>query len=391
MYCRRRLLEIRKLAIDAAQAFVDRAKPHLHDVMVAYTHVQHAQPVSVAFWLSHYSAHVIRDLDRLKQAYDCTDETPLGAGAISGTSFLTQDRHLTKRMLGFQKVQEHTLDGTSARDYFLQSLGAAATMNNHWSRLAEEFILWSSYEFRTVTLDDGFAMGSSMMPQKKNPGSLELMRGRAGRVTGILMAGDTMTKGFPSGYNRDFHEDKEIMVELFSLVARATEIVPALVTSTTFNLDRMAELPDYSFAAATELANFLVIKGTPFRQAHHVVGGLVGELSRAGENFKTNRPKCYEYIRNNGVEATDAEIDAVLEPKSVMESYNTLGGTGPKAVQAMLDNQDARLEELRAEYQADQDRVDSAYERSRALAREMREVQTSDEIAALVTKHGFDA
>lgn len=367
MYCRRRLLELRSKAILAAQAFLERSKNHLEDVMVSYTHVQHAQPISVAYWLSHYASIVLRDLTRLKNAYDVSDENPLGSGAIAGTSFPI-DRHLTTRLLGFQKVHDHGLDATSARDFMLDGLTAAATLNTTWSRLAEELILWSSWEFRSVTLDDGFAMGSSMMPQKKNPGPLELLRGRAGRVNGLVSAGYTMMKGLPSGYNRDFHEDKEIMVELFNIVNDGTEIIPALVHSTTLNLARMAELPAANFANATELANFLVSKHqVPFRQAHHIVGSLVGELSRSGRNF-TDEAACMKHLEKHNIKCTAAELHSVLDGKSVMMSYNSYGGTGPHAVKQMIESYESRLKTLTQEYNTDRQRIDKAYDACRMLA-----------------------
>lgn len=155
----------------------------------------------------------------------------------------------------------------------LETLSANASVSVTLSRLAEEFIYWSSWEFRSLTLDDGFAMGSSMMPQKKNPGALELLRGRAGRITGMLSAGMTMMKGLPSGYNRDFHEDKEILIHSCDLINRAIEVIPPLVESTTINAKRMEELAYANFANATELANYLVAKhNVPFRRAHDIVG-----------------------------------------------------------------------------------------------------------------------
>lgn len=193
MYTRARLLDVRRKLVACTEAFLDKAKGQEENVMVSYTHVQHAQPVSVAFWLSHYAAQLLRDMDRFKAAYDITDQNVLGAGAIAGTSFPI-DRHITTKLLGFQKVHEHALDATSSRDFMMETLNANAILQTHFSRFAEELILWSSWEFRTVTLDDGFAMGSSMMPQKKNPGPLELMRGRAGRMIGYSTAGMTMMK-----------------------------------------------------------------------------------------------------------------------------------------------------------------------------------------------------
>lgn len=367
MYCRRRLLELREKTAAAARAFLHKSKNHLEDVMVSYTHVQHAQPISVAYWLSHYASILLRDLTRLKSAYDVSDENPLGSGAIAGTSFPI-DRHLTTRLLGFQRVHDHGLDATSARDFMLDGLTSAATLYTTFSRLAEELILWSSWEFRSVTLDDGFAMGSSMMPQKKNPGPLELLRGRAGRVNGLVSAGYTMMKGLPSGYNRDFHEDKEIMVELFNIVNAGTEIIPALVQSTTLNLARMAELPAANFSNATELANFLVSKHqVPFRQAHHIVGSLVGELTRSGRNF-TDEAACMKHLEKNGIKCTAEELHQVLDGKSVMLSYNSYGGTGPHAVKNMIASYEDRLRQLTQECQKDRVRLENAYKACRELA-----------------------
>jgi len=386
MYARKRLLELRAKVAASTKAFLDRSADQLNNVMVGYTHVQHAQPISVAYWLSHYSSHLLRDLTRLKAAYDITDENPLGSGALAGTSFPI-DRHLTTKLLGFQKVHEHGLDATSSRDFMLDVCGAAATLNTLWSRLAEELILWSSYEFRTVTLDDGFAMGSSMMPQKKNPGTLELLRGRAGRTTGLLTAAHAMLKGLPSAYNRDFHEDKEILVSMLDIVNAATAIIPALVKSTTINLDRMAELPFENFATATELANYLVAKQKmPFRAAHHVVGSLVGELSRKGQNFK-NFEYCREHLKKNNINAPDSEIRAVLDPKPVMQSYNSLGGTGPKAVQDMLNRMRASLEQHSGALKRDEVRVQSAYEACRRIAAEGANWSSVDHIRASLEKH----
>ena len=171
LHARNLLLETRASLLDVVKSFLERAKEPGADttVMPGYTHFQHAQPISTAFWMSHYASAHVRDLRRMKAAYDLLDENPLGGGAISGTSFPI-DRSITTDLLGFQRTQTHALDATGHRDWMLDVLNSNATMQSTFSRLAEELIMWSSYEFRTVTLDDGFAMGSSMMPQKKNPG-----------------------------------------------------------------------------------------------------------------------------------------------------------------------------------------------------------------------------
>ena len=199
--------------------------------------------------------------------------------------------------------------------------------------------MWSSWEFGTVTLDDGFAMGYSMMPQKKNPGQLELMRGRAGRMIGLATAGMAMMKGLPSDYNRDFHEEKELLVESFELIQRASDVIPPLVRTTTINTDRMAKISAANFANATELANYLVHKHKqPFRHAHDIVGTLVGKLNRSGQNFMTDFDTCVGHLKEHGIVAPPQEIRNVLDPKQVMLTYNSYGGTGKRAVSETLDN-----------------------------------------------------
>jgi argininosuccinate lyase len=386
LYTRNKLIELRKLIIPTIEEFLKRAETGYEDVMPSYTHVQHAQPVSVAFWLSHYAAVYLRDLNRLKHAFDTTDENPLGSGAIAGSSF-DLDRMLTTRLLGFQKVLEHSLDACSARDYILESSTAVATYYSTCSRLAEEFILWSSYEFQTITLDDGFAMGSSMMPQKKNPGMLELIRGRSGRVNGLANAAYTMMKGLPSGYNRDFHEDKEIMVEIMDLATRMTEALPSLISSTRINTKRMAELAGKNFSTATELANYLVlVHNVPFREAHHIVGSLVGELYRKGENFE-NFNYCFEHLKKNNINAPEADVRRVLDAKSVMMSYNALGGTGPIATKKTIKNLWNALEEHKKVLDKDEKRVTGAYNAARSLAGEIGNAKSYEEYCAIVQKH----
>jgi argininosuccinate lyase len=323
----------------------------------------------------------MRDLDRLKRAYDLTDQNPLGAGAIAGSSFPI-DRELTTDLLGFQKIQEHGLDATSARDFMLEVLSACAILSTNASRLAEEFIFWSSYEFGTLTLDDGFAMGSSMMPQKKNPGAVELIRGRSGRMNGLLMAGLTLMKGLPSGYNRDFHEEKEILWEALDLINRMVEVLPPLIKSTTINKERMAELSYGNFSTATELAKYLVRRhNVPFRQSHHIVGTLVGELSRRGENF-SNFAACIDHLEKNNIHAKDEEVKQVLDPRQVILSYKSLGGTGPETVRSMLEKFKKASEAHRCRLQDDRRRVASAYETCRTIARQTSSVESAADLAA---------
>ena len=337
------------------------------DFLCMSTHVQHAQPISVAYWLSHYAAAFLRDLERLKRAYDITDQNPLGAGALAGSSFPI-DRNMTTQLLGFQEVHEHGMDTTSSRDFMLEILSANAILETTASRIAEEFILWSSHEFRTLTLDDSFAMGSSMMPQKKNPGAVELLRGRAGRVNGLLSAGLTMMKGLPSGYNRDFHEEKEVVFESLRLVNLMVDMLPKLLASTTINKERMKELSYANFSSATEVANFLVRDhDIPFRKAHHIVGSLVGKLHSQGKNFSDTN-ECVEHMRSCGVEIPANELKNILNTDNVMRSYESQGGTGPKAVAKMLDSFESQLCSHKSQLEKDKSRVTNAYECARKIA-----------------------
>jgi argininosuccinate lyase len=383
LYTRNKNLQLRQLIVPAIEEFLKRAETGYENVMPSYTHVQHAQPISVAFWLSHYAAAYLRDLKRLKNAFDTADENPLGSGAIAGSSF-PLDRMMTTKLLGFQKVQEHCLDACSARDFLLENVSAVATYYSTCSRLAEEFILWSSYEFQTITLDDGFAMGSSMMPQKKNPGMLELMRGRSGRVNGLANAAFTMLKGLPSGYNRDFHEDKEITVDIYNIAIKLTETIPSLIQSTRLNLDRMASIAGKNFSTATELANYLVlVHNVPFREAHHIVGSLVGELYRKGENFE-NLEYCYAHLKKHGINAPDADVKRVLDAKSVMMAYNALGSTGPIATKQTIKNLWSSLEEHKRELAADQNRVTGAYNTARTIASQIGNAKSYEEYCSII-------
>jgi len=392
MRCRTRLLELRGKVCDAVAAFMKRADaPGMKEaVMPGYTHYQHAQPLSVAFWMSQYASVLNRDLQRLKNAYDHVDRNPLGGGALAGTSFPT-DRMLTTELLGFQKLFTHSLDATGNRDWMCEVLAANATLHTTWSRLAGEFITWSSYEYRTVTMDDGFAMGSSMMPQKKNPGPCELLRGRQGIMSGYLMAGLTMLHGLPSGYNRDFHEEKELIFASCHMANRAASIIPSLVESTTFNLERMAEVCDKNFMTATELANYLVTDhNVPFRATHHIVGSLVGDLTRKGDNL-TNTKAVMDHLKKEGINADEAAVRRVLDPKEVMLTYNSLGGTGPKAVTEISREIHTDLDKHRAELAADQKRIDTAFNAARSIAKAVGEkgknVKSVDDLAKIIDQH----
>ena len=353
LYARDQLAVVQSALAELINTLLELAPEHLNTIMPGYTHTQHAQPMTFAYWLTHYAAIFLRDLERLRQSYDVTNTNPLGAGALTGTSFPI-NRELTTYLLGFREVQPHCLDAVTARDFTLQILSSLATLFSTISRLAEEIIYGISYEFRTMVLDDSFAMGSSMMPQKKNPGVLELARARAGKVYGILMSMLTMLKGLPSGYNRDYHEDKVNLVEALTLTTDTLRVINSVVRTLTVNKDRLAELAEKNFASATELANYLVRDhNVPFRLCHRVVGYVVGQLVEEGKDF-TDYKRTRELLAEKEIELSEAAIKKLLNPADVVNAYVCLGGTAPTEVKRMLGVMHTEL----AEHQKRMDNAD---------------------------------
>lgn len=335
LYVRDNLLPVIKNLIDFTQELLTNAAKHTETLMPGYTHTQHAQPMTYAYWLSHYAAIFLRDTKRLIAAYDVTDLNPLGAGALTGTSFPI-DRELTTQLLGFQKTQDHSLDAVGAKDFNLEILSALSILFSSMSRLADEIIYGITYEFNTMVLDDSFSMGSSMMPQKKNPGVLELVRGRTGKMYGILMQMLTTMKGLPSGYNRDYHEDKTSLSEALQLTNDTISVLRGVMETLTIKPDRMKYLVDQNFATATELANYLVRQhDIPFRLCHRIVGYVVGELVQEGKNF-TDKDRTKALLAEKGVQISDEDYDKVLTPSKVIYEYTSQGGVAPKEVARMI-------------------------------------------------------
>ena len=325
--------------IENLQTFVanilDIAKDHTETIMPGYTHTQHAQPITYAYWLSHYAVVFSRDIKRLLDSLSAIDQNPLGAGALTGTSFPI-DRPLTTRLLGFEGIQEHALDAVGAKDSTLEVLADLSILFSSVSRLADEIIYGITYEFNTMVLDDGFSMGSSMMPQKKNPGVLELVRGRTGRMYGILMHLLTTIKGLPSGYNRDYHEDKTTIVEGLTLAKETIDLMDGVVETLTIKPERMKYLVQQNFATATELANYLVRDhDIPFRLCHRIVGYVVKQLVEEGKNF-TDKERTKQLLADKEIIISDADYDQVLDPEKVICNYTSLGGVAPKEVSRMI-------------------------------------------------------
>lgn len=299
-----------------------------------YTHLQQAQPVALAHHLLAHGWALGRDVDRLHEARRRTDVSVLGAGALAGSS-LPLDPTITAAELGFGAVFDNSLDAVADRDFVADALYACSMLGVHLSRIGEELILWASTEFGFVTLDDGFSTGSSMMPQKKNPDIAELARGKAGRLVGHLTGFLTTVKGLPLTYNKDMQEDKEPLFDAIDTVCLTLLALDGMISTTTFNVETMAAQADTPYAAATDLAEWLVARGMPFRDAHAVVGEKV-RRALAGEG------SLHELVAADPQLGDEAA--ALLAPGVSVTRRTTRGGGAPAAVaeqitrfRAMLD------------------------------------------------------
>ena len=319
---------------------VDRADEAGGAYLPGYTHLQRAQPVLLAHHLLAHGWALARDVDRLVDARRRLDVSPLGAGALAGSS-LPLDPEAVADDLGFGAPFENSLDAVSDRDFVAEALFALAVLGVHLSRLGEEIVLWSTEEFGFLRLDDAYATGSSMLPQKKNPDVAELARGKAGRLIGHLAGFLATLKGLPLAYNRDLQEDKEPLFDAVDQTGRALTALAGLLRSADFVTERMQAAADSPYAAATDLAERLVRQGMPFRDAHVLVGGLVRDsLER--------RVPLAELVAAHPALGDDALV--LLEPGVAVTGRRTRGGAGPEAVAAQLGR-------FRARVDADADRI----------------------------------
>jgi argininosuccinate lyase len=313
------------------QALVDRAAETADAPMPGYTHLQRAQPVLLAHHLLAYVFMLERDRERLAACAARADALPLGAAALAGTAYPI-DREALARDLGFAAVTANSLDTVSDRDYVLEFLGAAAILGMHLSRLAADLTLWATAEFGFVEFADAFATGSSIMPQKKNPDVAELIRGKSGRLYGNLVAVLTTMKGLPLTYNSDMQEDKEPFFDSVDTLEAVLGVLPPLLASLTFRTDRMRVAAGEHYATATDLADYLVRRGLPFRQAHEVVGRVVRHALEAGRALEA---LPLETLRRFSP-LIDADVSAALTVEASLRARAVTGGTAPEAVQRAL-------------------------------------------------------
>jgi len=339
MYVRDTIKRVVSGIRDLQRVLLDLAETHSDLVMPGYTHMQRAQPVLLAHHLMAYFEMLRRDLSRLREAFERTNIMPLGSAALAGSTF-DLDRQMVAEELGFDAISRNSMDAVSDRDFVLDFLYAASVLMMHLSRLSEELVLWSTQEFGFVTISDAFCTGSSIMPQKKNPDIPELIRGKTGRVYGDLMALLTTMKGLPLSYNKDMQEDKEALFDASDTIEACLKIMTHLLKETSFNGDRMREAIRKGYLEATDLADYLVRKGVPFRQAHELVGRMVlHALARDKELRELSMEEMKEFSRQIGQDVYDW-----LDPVSCIRKREISGGTGPLAVKE-------RIEEARREFE----------------------------------------
>ncbi len=323
--------QLAEMLADLQTALVENAEANLNLPMPGYTHLQHAQPITWGHWVLSHFWPLVRDQERLAQVRQRTAVLPLGSGALAGTAFPI-DRQALAAALGFAAISQNSLDGVSDRDFATDFLYTATMIGLHLSRLSEHLILFSSSEFGFVRLDDGYSTGSSLMPQKKNPDTLELTRGKSGRLLGNLVGLLTTLKGLPSSYDKDLQEDKEPVFDTFDTLSLIMPIMAGLFRTLTLRPERMAQQLEPNLLA-TDLADYLVKRGVPFRQAHH----LVGEVVQLAENRGVPLTALTQADLQSISEEFGEGATAVFDIKASLSNRAIIGGTSPEALQIQLN------------------------------------------------------
>ena len=337
LYMLDEIASLREALVNLQRAIVEKAKAHIEVIMPGYTHLQPAQPVLFSHWLLSYFWMLERDRQRLDELEQRTSILPLGAGALAGHA-LGIDRQFLAQQLGFARLAENSMDAVSDRDHIIEFLAWAALLQVHLSRLAEDLIIWSSAEFGFVELDDAYATGSSLMPQKKNPDSLELLRGKAGRLIGHLVALLTAVKGLPSTYNKDLQEDKEPLFDAIDTLELALPVAAGVIATLKVHPQRMAEALDDGILA-TDLADYLVRRGVPFRRSHHLVGQVV---RRALERGVPLRELPLDEFREVAEEFGE-DVYQIFDFRHSVEARDSYGGTATQVVRQQLARARERL------------------------------------------------
>ena len=333
LWMREAVDDLRGLVREAQTALIDFGEGNRDVVLPGYTHLQRAQPVLLAHWCLAYFEMLQRDRERLSETRRRVSVLPLGSAALAGTSFPI-DRDALAASLGFEAVSRNSLDAVSDRDFCVEVLSNCALVMVHLSRLAEDVILYSTTEFGFFELGDAIATGSSLMPQKKNPDSMELVRGKAGRVFGDLLGALAMLKGLPLAYNKDMQEDKEAVFDSFDTVSACLQVASTVLRNISVNKERALAAASIGFMNATELADYLVRKGMPFREAHEVVGKIVMRAIEAGKEIQDlTLPELQGFSTQ-----IDTDVYEALSLERTLGSKSQLGGTARARVNEALQS-----------------------------------------------------
>lgn len=332
LYLKEEIKEVARLLVALQEVLLDLADQHLTTVMPGYTHLQKAQPITFAHHLMAYFQMFTRDIERLQDCFKRVDVMPLGSGALAGTTFPI-DRNYVREQLGFAGITMNSLDGVSDRDFAVEFCGAASLIMMHLSRFSEEIVLWSSNEFRFITLDDGFSTGSSIMPQKKNPDVAELVRGKTGRVYGDLMGLLTVLKGLPLAYNKDMQEDKEALFDAVDTVKKCLLVFAPMIETMKVNKQVMRSGVTDGFINATDAADYLAAKNVPFREAHEIVGKMVLCCEQKGKSLEE---LTFEEMKEFSP-VFEEDIYEKISPEKCVEARNVPGGPAPQAVSAAIN------------------------------------------------------
>jgi len=332
LYLKEEIRETQKLLYALGEVLLDLADKHSQTMMPGYTHLQRAQPITLAHHMLAYFQMFRRDAERLDDCFRRTDVMPLGSGALAGTTFPI-DREFVARELGFAGISANSLDAVADRDFAVEFAAAASLIMVHLSRLSEEIVLWSSKEFGFITLDDGYSTGSSIMPQKKNPDMAELARGKSGRVFGHLQGLLTMLKGLPLAYNKDMQEDKEALFDTIDTVKKCLLVMAPMLATMRVNREVLQKAAAGGFTNATDLADYLAVRGVPFREAHAIIGHLVcycEENACALEDVPLKVLKEYSDVFTE-------DVYSHISVAACVAARRTLGGPAAPAVLASLN------------------------------------------------------
>ena len=343
LYTRDEILEVDHLLRELLEVLLKMMKEHTVTFMPGFTHLQKAQPITLAHHLGAYFEMFKRDRQRMKDIYERMNYCPLGSGALAGTTY-PLDREYTASLLDFYGPTLNSMDSVADRDYLIEFLSALSTIMMHLSRFSEEVIIWNSNEYQFVEIDDAYSTGSSIMPQKKNPDIAELVRGKTGRVYGALTSLLTTMKGIPLAYNKDMQEDKELTFDAIDTTKGCLALFTGMIKTMNFRKDRMEESAKHGFTNATDAADYLVKHGVPFRDAHGIVGQLV--LYCIDRKIALDDMSLEELKKISPV--FEEDIYEAISMKTCVEMRNTIGAPGERAMKEVIEKEEAYLKEQEA-------------------------------------------